>query len=391
MASKWNVDDKTEKRKLAPSESDWNLAGHGETLVGKRQRKARTFLGDSSSDESYSSGSDESSSEETEEEALDLDNSWNDRKPPASRMMLESSALTELIETNMRCPKCGGDIEFLLETITIATKPWIQCKSKQCGFIAHGQSPTPASLPQFKDNRMRNTDFALNVLYVLATIVNGDGGTEAGRMLGLLGLPNDTTMTTRSFGTIEERIAPVVASVYNEILEENLMDEVRLSFGVNQNGFQLWKSALPKMGNNVVLQQNNYAKVCASFDMGWQKRGKQHNSPSGHAFFVGKHTRKPICGDIKSKLCAYCKSWHQKRGEGIAPPNHYCVKNYSGSSGGMEPIACADMLTLLHDRYNVDVELVCMDDDSSTRQAIRWNNADYLKNNNTNTLPQVPI
>ena len=131
--------------------------------------------------------------------------------------------------------------------------------------------------------------------------------------------------------------------------------------------------------------------MCASFDMGWQKRGKQHNSPSGHAFFVGKHTRKPICGNIKSKLCAFCKSWQDKRGDDVTPPEHYCLKNYKGSSGGMEPVACADMLTLLHDRYNVNVELICMDNDSSTRQAVRWSNANYLKNNQTDKLPQVPI
>ena len=57
----------------------------------------------------------------------------------------------------------------------------------------------------------------------------------------------------------------------------------------------------------------------------------------------------------------------------------------------MEPVACADMLTLLHDCYCVDLELICMDDDSSTRQAIRWNNANYLANNNTDKLPQVLI
>ena len=32
-----------------------------------------------------------------------------------------------------------------------------------------------------------------------------------------------------------------------------------------------------------------------------------------------------------------------------------------------------------------------MDDDASTRSALRWSNADYLKNNNTDKLPQVAI
>ena len=54
-------------------------------------------------------------------------------------------------------------------------------------------------------------------------------------------------------------------------------------------------------------------------------------------------------------------------------------------------MACADMVTLLHDKYHVNIELICMDDDSSTRQAVRWNNANFLRNNDTDTLPQVPI
>jgi hypothetical protein len=38
-------------------------------------------------------------------------------------------------------------------------------------------------------------DFAMNLLYVIGFLSCRDGGTEAGRVLGLLfGLPNDTTM-----------------------------------------------------------------------------------------------------------------------------------------------------------------------------------------------------
>ena len=391
MASKWNVDKKQERNKLLSTEDDWNLAGSGK-VSGRRVRKPRKFLGDSSSDDddSYSEESCSSSSSSDEEESIT--NFWDDRKPPASRVILESVALKELVERNMKCPECGGnEVEMLFSTVTIASTAYMKCKSKECGFIDHSSSPATASLPQFRDNRPRMTDYALNVLYVVAMICNGDGSAEAGRLLGLLGLPNDTTMSTRTFGIIEERIAPVVFTLYNSILVENLTEEVRISFGDNnKNAFDLWKQSQEKR-NNIVLQPTNYAKVCGSFDMGWQKRGKQHNSPSGHAFLVGKHTRKPICGDIKSKLCSVCKAYKLKNGKDAVAPPHYCVKNYTGSSGGMEPVACADMLTLLHDSYCVDVELICMDDDSSTRQAIRWNNANYLANNNTDKLPQVPI
>jgi hypothetical protein len=44
------------------------------------------------------------------------------------------------------------------------------------------------------DGYERIMDQALNVLYVLGFITMGDGHTEAARLLGFCGLPNDTTM-----------------------------------------------------------------------------------------------------------------------------------------------------------------------------------------------------
>ena len=95
-------------------------------------------------------------------------------------------------------------------------------------------------------------------------------------------------------------------------------------------------------------------------------------------------------GEVKSKICSVCSAF-AKKNPGVDTPEHHCVKNYVGTSGAMEPVACSDMLVRLHEKYHVDIELICMDDDASTRQAIRWSNKDYKINNNTNVLPQVPI
>jgi hypothetical protein len=71
------------------------------------------------------------------------------------------------------------------------------------------------------DNFERTTDYALNVLYVF-----GEGPTEAGRLLGLLGLPtNDTTMESHSFGIVEEKIGPVLRGLCKEIIRENIIEE----------------------------------------------------------------------------------------------------------------------------------------------------------------------
>lgn len=144
----------------------------------------------------------------------------------------------------MKCPVCGFKVVFCLETIAIATEAHIKCLSKECSFMEHGKSPAPAKLPQRDDDIGRTTDSAVNVLFVLSTIVNGDGSTEAGCLLGMLELPNDATMDTRMFGIVGDRIAPILLDLHNEIPFENLEEEVRRS--VDANKFELWKQSLDK-------------------------------------------------------------------------------------------------------------------------------------------------
>jgi hypothetical protein len=93
------------------------------------------------------------------------------------------------------------------------------------------------------DNFERSTDYAINVLYVLGFISVGDGCTEAARLLGVLGLPNDTTMESRSFTIIEERLVPLVRELLDEIIRANLIDEVKASMG-DGDDFKDWVDSL---------------------------------------------------------------------------------------------------------------------------------------------------
>jgi hypothetical protein len=139
---------------------------------------------------------------------------------------------------------------------------------------------------------------------------------EAARILGMLGLPKDTTMQSRSFPTIEERSAPTIKQLHDEIMLENLTEEVRQS--VDTNCFHLWKSSLdPQQG--ITLLTKNYPTVQGSYDTGWNQRGQLMNSPSGHSFLVGKHTRKPIGYELKSKWCSFCSS-HKRQHRRKQPP-----------------------------------------------------------------------
>jgi hypothetical protein len=92
---------------------------------------------------------------------------------------------------------------MLLKTTCLATSMVTTCTTCKCGFVHYSDPPAPVNIDS-KDRRERSTDYAFNVPYIVGFLSIGDGGTEAARLLGLLGLPNSTTMRARSFTIIEE-------------------------------------------------------------------------------------------------------------------------------------------------------------------------------------------
>jgi hypothetical protein len=206
-------------------------------------------------------------------------------------------------------------------------------------------------------------------------------------------------MQTRSFGLVEERISPVIQSVADQIMLENLTEEIRLTFEAtpdkDETDLANWKSSLSDEA--MVYNRSRYPAIDVSYDMGWQQRssGKQYNSPSGHAFFVGGYTRKPIALQVKSRICNTCSFWKRRHPpsedfpEGLPVAPHACTINHEGSSSSMEPKAALDMMIDLFDRRHVSIARICIDDDASTPALLKWSNADYCINNNTDKPPQV--
>jgi predicted RNA-binding Zn-ribbon protein involved in translation (DUF1610 family) len=120
-------------------------------------------------------------------------------KPMHSRVILEVAHI-ENDFAQLGCPNCGQAIKVSLRTVCITSSIGFECLNEDCGYLFHA-TPLAATTIHLErnDNFERSTDYAVNVLYVLGFIAMGDGCTEAGRLLGLLGLPNDTTMESRSF------------------------------------------------------------------------------------------------------------------------------------------------------------------------------------------------
>jgi hypothetical protein len=394
-----------ESYKISAFESGWNLPGTGRLSIGTTSRtrsgsdKAMSDTGHCAGQqqaliiESDSSDADDEADEEDEdrdkgEDELD-DEQKKQKKPRATRVILEVSATMDTLAKNCRCMECGYEVEPELVTTCIATSIKLTCKSSSCGYLFYSVPPATADVGTRTDKRERSTDYAVNVLYVVGLLACGDGCTEAAKVLGLLGLPNDTTMEGRSFPTIEDRISRKVKQVTDDILLENLVEEVRLTVK-DDASFELWNDAL----TTGVLPTALYPKIGVSYDMAWQQRnsGHKYNSPSGHAIFVGKLSRKPLSLVIKSKLCNYCSAYRKKNPD-MEPedeiPMHPCTKNHVGSSSSMEPQACLEMAVSLFEDWRCVVDSICIDDDASTRSIMRWSNADHMKNNKTDKVPMI--
>ena len=323
-------------------------------------------------------------------------------KPTSTRVILEVDPLLDLMERNTLCKLCSGPIKVDVKTTCLASKVKLFCLDKKtCGHIDYMSGPAAADIPHpvFEaDDRKRSTDFAVNVLYVLAFLSCGDGGKEAGKLLGLLGLPNDTTMESRSFGIIEDRIGYVIRELKDEILLENLTEEARQTISVsdtpfNNHDFDMWQQAVVEKSRAVDLPDSNYPQLTVSYDMGWQQKGSggNYNSASGHGIMVGSLTRKPLSvAVLLSKLCAVCDTLINK---GLQGPvrDHYCVKNHFGSSGAMEPAAALMLTVEMFDKLKTKIIKIIADDDASTRSTLSWSNIDYMANTGAAEPPQVHI
>jgi hypothetical protein len=310
-------------------------------------------------------------------------------KPNHSRIILEVDHIERVFD-ELGCPRCGGPIKASLRTVCISSRIGFECIDKECCFSHKAEEPSTTTIHvSSNDGYERSTDYAINVLYVLGFISVGDGCTEAARVLGVLGLPNDTTMESRSFTIIEERLVPLLRELLDEILRENLIEEVKASMA-DDNDFKVWMDSI-NSNKNIRISDAKKPKVQASYDMAWQQKGSGHvyNSLSGHGTFIGRYSRKVIALVLKCKTCGTCAAWKKKHGEELEAPPHHCWKNHEGSSGSMESAGCLELVVSLYDKYNVITSRLCCDDDSSIRADCQWSNKDYLNNNNTTVLPMV--
>ncbi|XP_068700225.1 uncharacterized protein [Montipora foliosa] len=101
--------------------------------------------------------------------------------------------------------------------------------------------------------------------------------------------------------------------------------------------------------------------------MGWQKRGKGHNSHTGHAAVMSLTTGKVLDYTTRTKTCRFCD---QGKNSNKKVKVHDCRKNHNASSKAMEPASAVEMFNNAP-KQKVKYAFYTGDDDSTTEAHIR--------------------
>lgn len=119
--------------------------------------------------------------------------------------------------------------------------------------------------------------------------------------------------------------------------------------------------------NGAKEDAEGFVRVSCSYDMGWQKRGKGHNSSTGHGAVMGLKTGKVMDYTTRTKAVEFVKML-KKTGE--KAKIHDCRINHFASSKVMEPLVAVDLFTPSL-KSNVKLSVYTGDDDSTTAAHIK--------------------
>ncbi|XP_066016702.1 uncharacterized protein [Pocillopora verrucosa] len=223
--------------------------------------------------------------------------------PLRGRRVVELNVLAEALDGG--CEACGATLRLsncIKEAVSgLGSLLYICCSNSECG----------------ETNICRTNKTHVNTKLAAGMLHAGIGPTLVNELLSSINVPSlgDSTLKAR-----EREVGPQIEKLAKESCLESL-----------ESGRNLWKEDNEK--ENVAIG--------ASFDMGWQKRGKAHNSLTGVGSMVGLKTGKVICYVSRSKRCATCETASRQSKK---PRIHDCRLNWEGSSKAMEADVCVDLV-----------------------------------------------
>lgn len=128
----------------------------------------------------------------------------------------------------------------------------------------------------------------INSRAVLGCLHTGIGDTHLNNLFSTL---NVQTINPVTFKSREREIGTAVEKVARKSCLENMALERKLA-----------------LDDGATADSDGFVSVSCSYDMGWQKRGRGHNSSTGHEAVMGLTTGKVLDFATKSKTCRICKN-----------------------------------------------------------------------------------
>ena len=160
-------------------------------------------------------------------------------------------------------------------------------KCHVCGAINHLETS-----PTHRSGKRGKPTFNINSQAALGCLHTGIGNTHLNNLLSTM---NIATMNHSTFKAREREVGKTVENVSQISCKENMNMEM----------------------NDAVLDgaepdDNGLIGIPVSYDMGWQKRGKGHNSLTGQGMAMGLKTGKVLAYATICKYCRICQN-AQKR------------------------------------------------------------------------------
>lgn len=132
----------------------------------------------------------------------------------------------------------------------------IQCP--KCGYINHVKTSS-----EHRTGKRGPKSFDINSRIVLGCLHAGIGQTHINNLLATTNIPG---LTNNTFKHREREVGLAVEKVAKKSCKQVINDEKIIA-----------------LSNGIQSDENKVLSVACSFDMGWQKRGKGHNSNTGQA------------------------------------------------------------------------------------------------------------
>ena len=200
---------------------------------------------------------------------------------------------------------------------------------------------------QHKTGQRGPKAFDVNSRLALGALNAGIGQTHVNSLLSCLNIPSVNHVT---FKAREREVGKAVESVAKASCMESCIEERKIAIAAGAE-----------------IDSQNLVGVTCWYDMGWQKRGKAHNSSTGHGAVLGVATGKVLDFATRNKTCGTCSASKNPESE-----SHDCRKNHTGSSKIMESSVACELFQHAPER-GIKYDKYIGDDDSTTFAHLKTN------------------